>query len=77
MLSINRGFFVLTTRTATRHGTQVIVTIYEASPTLPSAPEVHQNAFLYTVADYTYAGFIHVIVSGPFKLLHKVRNTLD
>lgn len=37
--------------------------VYEASPALFAMPGVHQNVFLRVVADYTYACFIHVIVS--------------
>ena len=42
---------------------QVIVVIFQASPALLPMPDVHQNAFLRAVADYTYACFTPVIVS--------------
>ena len=46
-----------------RSRSQIIVVIYQATPALFATPDVHQNALLSTVADYTYACFIPVIVS--------------
>lgn len=42
---------------------QLVIVAYEASPALFAAPDVHQGLFLRIIADYTYACFIHVMVS--------------
>ncbi|KAI1789897.1 hypothetical protein LXA43DRAFT_545702 [Ganoderma leucocontextum] len=47
----------------------IVVVVYEASPALFAAPDVHQNAFLRTVADYTYACFIPVIAIYPVLII--------
>ena len=44
---------------------------FQASPALLPTPDVHQNAFLRAVADYTYACFTPVIVS-PSSVLREV-----
>ncbi|KAM5539185.1 hypothetical protein V8D89_007058 [Ganoderma adspersum] len=43
----------------------ISVVVYQASSALFAAPDVHQNAFLRTVADYTYACFVPVIAIYP------------
>ncbi|PIL26784.1 hypothetical protein GSI_11120 [Ganoderma sinense ZZ0214-1] len=47
----------------------IIVVVYEASAALFAAPDVRQNAFLRTVADYTYACFIPVIAIYPVLII--------
>nr|VWP02360.1 MDR efflux pump ABC3 [Ganoderma boninense] len=47
----------------------IIVVVYQASSALFAAPDVHQNAFLRTVADYTYTCFIPVIAIYPVLII--------
>ncbi|KAM5543429.1 hypothetical protein V8D89_002680 [Ganoderma adspersum] len=47
----------------------IIVVVYEASPSLFAAPEVHQSVVLRVVADYTYACYIHVMAIYPVVII--------
>lgn len=50
-----------------------MVVIYQATPSLFATPDVHENALLRAVAEYTLACFVPVIVSKPLRAASTMR----